>query len=270
VAARRGYDAAVLSRFLAGAGYARRGASLLSSDRRLWRWVWLPFVVTLAVYAGGVAAALVWFDDLVTAVLPMPGGWLGAALWGLLYALAVAALAVAAYASFFALASAIAAPFNELLSESIEHAVTGTAPPSFSLRRLARDLALGVGHAARRLIAYAAIMAALFIVGLVVPVVGWAAYVAGGALVTARFAAYDALDAAMARRGWSYAHKRAFLRHHRAATLGLGAAIAALVWIPVVGALAMSIGAAGGTLLFLDAARGARGAAGGHDAGATG
>jgi uncharacterized protein involved in cysteine biosynthesis len=73
--------------------------------------------------------------------------------------------------------------------------------------------------------------------------------------VTARFAAYDAYDAVWARKSWGYRAKVDYLAEQRARTTGLGATVALLMVVPVANLLALSIGAAGATVAYLDTAR---------------
>ena len=84
------------------------------------------------------------------------------------------------------------------------------------------------------------------------PVVGPALALLGGGYLAARFAAYDSLDATLSRWGWSYTRKQELLRRRRALCMGLGAFVAALLAVPVVNALALSVGAAGGASLALE------------------
>ena len=71
-----------------------------------------------------------------------------------------------------------------------------------------------------------------------------------GIWVTARFTSYDAYDAVFARSGWSYRQKISYLRAHPHRTLGLGAATAGLLAIPIVNLVAMPVAAAAATLAY--------------------
>ncbi len=55
-----------------------------------------------------------------------------------------------------------------------------------------------------------------------------------------------------ARRLWSYRQKLDFLRAHRGRTLGVGAATAGLMLIPVLNLFALGLGATGATLAVID------------------
>jgi CysZ protein len=64
-----------------------------------------------------------------------------------------------------------------------------------------------------------------------------------------QFTAYS-----MDRRFYTVAQRKAFQRHHRARTLGLGSMAFALMLVPVVNALFIPVAAVAGTMLFCDAA----------------
>jgi CysZ protein len=235
------------SDFVAGLRHAGLGARLLITRRRLWPLVALPFLLTLVAFAGVFLAAFALRDRWLE-LLPAAG-----ALRAVLAVLAHVALVVVAYFTFLPVASLIAAPFNEAIAEAVEEVLSGRRPPPFSLARLARDLARTVVHEVRKLARYLLLASALALAAVLLPGVGAVIALVGGAALAARFAAYDALDATLSRWGWSYERKVSLLRRRRALCLGLGAAVAGLLAIPVINALALPIAAAGGASLALDA-----------------
>ncbi|MBI4509357.1 MAG: EI24 domain-containing protein [Deltaproteobacteria bacterium] len=237
---------------LRGVRYFSRGAAFLFHHRKLWPLVATPLVISLVALAAGAWVALVYLDDLVKLIVAVPSGVLGKAFWVVTYVLGILSLGLAAYFFFFAFAALVASPVSELLSEKVEEIVTGSAPPPFSLRRLARDLMRTLAHESRKILHYLWWACVLFACGVFLPGVGVLVQVAGGAILTARFSAHDALDATMSRKGWSYARKQEFLKLHRARALGLGGGVALLSALPILNAIAIPLGAIGGTLLFLD------------------
>ena len=241
---------------LRGAGHFGRGARFLLAHPRLWWWVAIPYAITLALFAVGVWAAFASFGDLVTWTTRHVWSWLAGILETVLYVVLASTLGLASYFLFFAIAALVAGPFNEFLAEAVEEEMTGKASPPLSLGRLVRDVGRTIAHETRKILRYLFLMGILFLLSLFLPGVGGIVYLVGGAFLTARFAAYDVLDYTMARRGWSFAEKQAFLQRHRGATTGLGAAVAAFMIIPVLGPLAYPIGAVGGTLLFLENEKG--------------
>jgi CysZ protein len=212
--------------FLRGVRHGLAGIALVVTQPRLRPLVALPFVIALALFIGIFAAVI--------------------KLIGLAWALAVPVLGLFL---FLPVASLVAAPFNEAIAETVEQLRTGREPPPFSAARLLAELGRTIVHEARKIARWLLLSAIVLALSLFVPVVGMVIGLVGGAYVAARFAAYDALDATLSRWGYGYAEKTAFFRKRRALCLGLGAVVAALLLVPVVNAMAMPLGAAGGAVL---------------------
>jgi CysZ protein len=234
---------------VAGATDVIRGLGFLARRPRLWGWVAAPALAALLILVAvaWIGLALVdggvgWLAGLFPAAV---AGWVA----GVLDVLFVILVAIAGYFIFFSLAAVIAAPFNEFLSEAVEVEVTGEPGPRFSPLGFVRDVVIGVAHAARRMVKYLFVVALLFVAGVVIPVIGPPLAAVAGAWVTARFAAYEALDAVWARRGMSYKGKMAALRARRGRYTGLGAGVALLLLVPGPSLIALSAGAVAATLL---------------------
>jgi CysZ protein len=225
--------------------------AMVARNPVLWKWLIAPFVLAtmlLALLGWGV---LRWVDPLIDELVARLPSWLSVVA-GALEGLLLLAVLAGAYFVFVAVVSLMCGPFNERLSEELEELVTGSQRKHGSLGGFLRDLALGVAHAVRRALSYLFAAVALFLIGVLIPGVGTGLALIGGMYVTARFAAYDAYDAVMARRGWSYNAKMEYLARYRARTLGLGGGVALLLVLPVLNLLALPFGAAGATLGFLE------------------
>jgi len=148
---------------------------------------------------------------------------------------------------FVSVIGMVAGPFNEMLSERVEQELTGTPGAPASLGSFARDALVGVGHALRRLALSLVYIALLFALNFV-PVIGSAAAIGIGFYLAAKGTAYDCYDAVLARRNVAYADKLAFLARTRGRAFGLGAVVAALLFVPVVNLFVLGIGAVGATL----------------------
>jgi CysZ protein len=235
-----------------GVGDGLRGAAYLARHPRLWTWVAAPALIAAIVLIAAIGTILGWLGAPIAALAAVvPGDWAD----NVLRFAATIILAIASISIVVSFAALIAAPFNEQLSERVEEAVTGVPAPPFRFGRFLVELGLGVAHAARRVSLYAITMLLLLIVGVAVPVVGTVIAAAGGAWATARFAAYDAHDAVFARRRWRYRRKMAYLRERRWRGLGLGAVVAALLVVPFVNIIGLSIGATAATLRVVDEER---------------
>jgi CysZ protein len=228
-----------------GAHDGLRGAAYLARNPRLWIWVVLPAVIIGLVLFAALGAILAVVSPWIAAVVAfVPGHWAER----LIEVVAWIILAIASMSLVLSLAALIAGPFNEMLSEAIEERITGVPGPKFKLGHFLYDALVGAIHALRRITVYLILMGLLLLIGLLVPVVGTAVAAAGGAIATARFASYDAYDAVYARRRMPYREKMAALNARLSRSMGLGAIVSAVLLVPGLNLLALSIGAAGATL----------------------
>lgn len=170
--------------------------------------------------------------------------------WGFTLVLGAAAVLVVA-----ALASIIAAPFNDLLSEEVERRVTGKEGPPFTLRALLRDTIRTVRVEVTKLIFYVCIMLPLFVLQFLIPVVGALAYALFGFVFTATYFAVDYVDWPATRRGYGVRQRAGIIRQRFVPMLGFGAGVYLFLMIPLVNLFFMPAAVAGGTLLFLDMER---------------
>lgn len=224
-----------------------RGMRFLSKHPRLWGWVIAPALVTLAVMIGLVLGVV----HLVDPVVVWLTNWLPDFLRGIasavVWLLAIVGLGAGAMFLFIAVIGIVAGPFNEMLSEAVEARLTGKPGPAFSLRSFTRSFVRGIAHGLRRLIVAVLSFLLVFVLGFI-PVIGTLGALALGFYLTARGAAYDCYDAVLARRELSYRDKLTFLETHRSRTLGLGAGVTLLLFVPVVNLVALGLGAAGATI----------------------
>lgn len=240
-----------------------RGLGVLRAHPALWKWLIAPAVITALLIAGLIAGivhlvepASRWAAAHLPAVLSSIAG-------SLLTAAIVVALSAGALLIFVPVAGMIAGPFNELLSEHVEAALTGAPSPAFSLAGFVHGLSLSLVHGVRRLLAALVGLVLVFAVGFV-PVIGSVAAVGAAAWFAATGTAYDCYDAVLARRVMSYGDKLAYLSRHRQRTVGLGGAVAAMLVVPGLNLIALGLGAAGATVAAHAIDRDARGARASH------
>jgi CysZ protein len=237
--------------FARGTGDFSRGLAVVRRYPDLWKWLLAPALVTLALIAAAVFGVAHLVDPIVAWLVGHLPSFLAGIAGTLLEVLVVAALGLGALLIFTAVAGAIAGPFNEMLSERIEAHLTGEPEPAFSLPRFLHELSVGIVHGIRRVIV--AILGAIvvFAIGFI-PVVGTIAALVLGFWFAARGAAYDCYDAVLARRALAYRDKLAYLERHRARSVGLGAVVAALLFVPGLNLVALGLGAAGATVAALE------------------
>lgn len=241
-----------MTQLLRGAADVGRGFRFLTAHPRLWWWVMAPAIVTLIFIVAVVWTLLVISAPLVALLSGWAPDFMEPFVGGLLRMLALAGLSVVGFLVYVSLSGLFAGPFCEFLSEAVEEEVTGAPSPPFSLFGFLRGLVLSVLHAARRLAVYLFALALAFMAGSFVPVVGHALALVLAGYFVATTAAYDCFDAVFGRRLWRYHRKQEFLRAHRGRTLGLGAAVAALLLVPFCNLVALGIGSIGATLATLD------------------
>lgn len=167
--------------------------------------------------------------------------------WGVLLGLwAVGILVV------MALSNVVAAPFNDLLSEEVEHLVLGTEGPKFSWKVVLRDTVRTIGLEVLKLVIYVVVMGLLFLLTLVLPAIGHVISSVVGFVFTAMYFSLDYIDWPASRRNRSVTYRFGLLTDHFMPMFGFGTGLWAFLFLPLVNLLFMPAAVAGGTLLFLD------------------
>jgi CysZ protein len=220
--------------FFRGFSYPFKGLDFAFAHADIRRLLWGPVLLGIALLTGE------WLGLRLTIhhYLPDAGFFKLALAW-------VAGLLAIVF-SFLALQGVLCAPFCDTISKRTEAHALGKPPPKASLP----GQLVSLGHALVRAVCYLALLALFFIVGLFVPLMWIASW-----LLSAIYAALDALDYPETRRGWSFGRKLSYLGQHKGAALGFGAAAALIAAIPILGLLCAPASAVGGTLLFLDLER---------------
>lgn len=247
--------------FARGLSYALRGGRFVYFQHpKLARYWVLPILIT------GVALASVFYgagtlhDDLggaVWSLLPESWseatgvlGWLATALRWLVELVAGLLITLLGLVLVLVLSSVIAAPFNDALSEAVEHILTGGAPPPFSLRRMLADIVRTIRLEVGKVLLYAVIVGPMFLASFFLPGIGQVISIVGFAL-TAVYLGIDYVDWPAARRDWSVGDRIAFTRRQLPAMAGFGTGVWVLLFIPLVNLFFMPAAVAGGTMLFL-------------------
>lgn len=176
--------------------------------------------------------------------------------WHVLYYLVIAIAAVLLLGVFFfffrAVASAIASPFNDILSEKTEQIATGTFMDTpFSVIQVFKDAGRSIAHSFKILGAYLCLLILLLLLFLI-PGIGAPLYTAAMVLLSSYMLAYEYLSYPMDRRRLSFRQKRAFLRSNLRSSLGFGLGNLALQSIPGLNLLMIPAAVIGGTLLYLE------------------
>jgi CysZ protein len=187
----------------------------------------VPLIGNVIVYSAAAGLAFWGVDAALDRWLPASWDWLR---W-LAFPLVALLLLVVAFFTFTLLANLILAPFNGLLSERVERALTGSSravsPPlnAATIKRVLRQ-------ESRRLLYIGLRVAAVFLLGLI-PVVGLIA-VPLGIVLGAWLLALEFAGNPLGNWGLAFAEQRDFLRAHRAGMFGFGLAAMGLALVPVI------------------------------------
>jgi CysZ protein len=203
-------------------------------------------LVTLIALAGLVWALSHWIGDWVSWVVARPENWLGRVLWYVLAALVYLVLLVVGAYSLPLLALA---PLQDPLSTATEAACGDFAAPPFSLARIVRETGIALGHTATRVLLLLAGQAVLLLLNLI-PGAGHVAWIVASTLWTMAWLAVEYLDSPMTRHRYTFRDVRRVVWKRLTLSLGFGAALYILLWIPILNFFLIPLAVVGGTLLF--------------------
>ncbi len=230
--------------------YVLRGALFLKANRVLWKYAAAPLAISVVILGGSYGLLYHLFTRFVT---PYSGGeWF----WSVLYYLVVAVVTILLVVVFFFLftriASALAAPFNDLISQKTEELVTGSFTDTpFSVFRLFKDSVRSVYHSLKILALYVGLLLAALLL-LLIPGIGSLLFTVTGTLLSALMFSWEYLNYPLDRRRFSWKEKWTFFRSRFRSVMGFGLGSVAVATIPIVNLLFIPAAAVGGTLLFLD------------------
>lgn len=230
--------------------YVIEGARFLRSHTALWKYAAAPMVISALILGG---SYILLYSLYTRFAAPWQGAeWYGRVLYYVLLVVLGAGVLVVFFFLFTRLASAVAAPFNDLLSQKTEHLVTGREDElPFSVVQLLKDSVRSLGHSFKILAIYLA-LALVALLLLFIPGVGGFLYAVGGTFISAYMFAHEYLGYPMDRRRFSWEQKRAFLRSRLREALGFGLGNVAVASIPFINIFFIPAAVVGGTLLFLD------------------
>jgi CysZ protein len=230
--------------------YALRGAGFIWSHRVLWKYAAAPLAIGTVVL--GIAYAVIYYF-LFGLISPFgEGKWYWQVLYYVSLAIVTVLLLVIVFFLFTRVASAIASPFNDLISQKTEELVIGSFDDTlFTFWGLLKDSGRAIVHSFKILGIYVGLLVASLPV-LFIPGIGSLIFAVWGAALSSYMFAYEYLGYPMDRRRYSFTEKRQFLWKHFRASMGFGLGNLAVAPIPVVNLLLIPAAVVGGTLLFLE------------------
>ncbi|MFZ5866014.1 MAG: EI24 domain-containing protein [Thermodesulfobacteriota bacterium] len=232
--------------------YVLRGAFFLWAHRQLWKYAAAPLVITTLVMGVGYYVLYHVFSDLLSRFLGPGTEWYWQVVYYVLLVVAGALVLVMFFFLFTVVATTIAEPFNELISEKTEQLITGRfADTPFSVLQLLKESGRGLVHALRILSFYvgALLVSLLF---LLVPGIGAVLFWLVTIFLSAYMLSYQYLSYPMTRRKFTFRQKQALIRSKLFSTMGFGLGSLAVASVPIINVLLVPAAVTGGTLLFLD------------------
>jgi CysZ protein len=235
-----------LSDFFQGLGLLGRAFGLIFRSPKLFLLSSLCAAVTLV--SLGVLVVLLWrhTPDLIGRFFARPEAWYGQALWYLVLALTFVVLLVVGANT---LPPLLLAPLQDPLSETTEELCGGAPSTPFSLGAFFRGLVTGIAHTLARLFFLVLGLAVLLPLHLI-PVAGSILWTVLGSLWSMMWMAGEYLAGPMTRHLYPFSEVRRMLRERRALSLGLGAGVYLLLWVPVLNTLFLPVAIIAGTLLY--------------------
>lgn len=233
---------------VSGLGYLLKGVRLITRAG-LRRFVVVPLLVNVLVFAGAIYAGVAWFEGFVAWTEARVPGWLQWLEW-LLWPIFVLTLLILVFYTFGLVANLIAAPFNALLAEKVELHLTGRPlDEGGGFAKALRELIPTLIDELRKLV-YSLLWAGPFLVLFLIPGVNLAAPVLWF-FYTAWMLALQYIDYPMGNHGLKFRAIRSGLRRRRLLGLGFGAATAGMTLVPVLNFIVMPSAVAGATALWV-------------------
>ena len=159
-------------------------------------------------------------------------------------------LLVAVFYTFTIVANLIAAPFNSLLSSSIEAKLTGSKPVDMSAEKLVKLVLRTMGSEISKLLYFLLWLIPVLLIT-VIPVINVVAPFAWFLYAAWSFA-IEYTDYPLGNRGKLFREIKQYNKQHRMRTLGLGTGVFVMTSIPVLNFIAMPVAVAAATRLVVD------------------
>ena len=211
------------------------------------RYVIIPILINAVLFGGLIWYGYTQMEVLVAWLMSFVPGFL-AFLETLIWVFFILLALLIVFFAFTPVANIVAAPFNALMAEKIEAHLTGRAPTSeVSFMRMAID---AIGSQLRKLV-YIALWALGLLLVSFIPVVNiispvlWVVF--GSWLLSLEY-----FDYPMGNHDLVFAEQKRRLAARRGLSLGFGGGLMIMTSIPVINFIAMPVGVAGATLLWVE------------------
>jgi CysZ protein len=207
------------------------------------RYVLVPLAVNTVLFGGAVWLLREQMQGWIDQLLPE---WLSWLQW-LIEPLFWVTMLLLVFYSFSLVANLIAAPFNSLLSASVERILTGSKPEEFSSNALWKIAARSFASELRKMLYFVKWLIPLVILT-VIPVVNVIAPFAWFVFAAWSFS-LEYMDYPLGNRGLLFSDIRDYNRRNRMRSLGMGTGVFLLTSIPLLNFLAMPVAVCAATRL---------------------
>lgn len=234
------------SDFFIGAALPFRALRLVFANKKLFRLSVIASAVTFVALAGLLVVLAMYTDDFVRRFVLDPVTWYGqVGFWALVAVTFLLGLVVGANT----LPLILLAPLQDPLSEATEEACGDFAPQRFSVQGLLRGTWVALGHTLARVAILLVGHALLFLLNFI-PGVGSVVWTVTSILWTMGWLAAEYLDAPMARHLYRFRDVRKAVLARLPLSMGFGAAVYVMLWVPVLNLFFVPTAVVAGTLLY--------------------
>jgi CysZ protein len=229
-----------------------RSIRTLRNNPGLLPYIIIPFLINVTVFSSAVYLGLDFFGTTVVEQLPQGDAWYWAALYWLLWTLAVLVTAVLVFFTFTVVGNLIASPFNDLLSERTEEVLSGQISDElFSIGRFLSDAWQTVLMEAKKMSIF--VVAMLLILPLnLVPGVGNGIYTILAVSLTLFFLSFEYLGFVMVRKRKFFSEQKSYIFARKFLMLGFSCGVMALLMIPFFQMLCIPLAVIGITRLWCE------------------
>jgi len=229
-----------------------RSVRILRNNPRLLPYIIIPFLINLTVFSGAVYLGLDFFGTTVVEQLPQGDAWYWAALYWLVWTLAVLVTTVLVFFTFTVVGNLIASPFNDLLSERTEQALNDvTNDEVFSIGQFLSDAWRTVLMEAKKMLVFVVAMVLILPLNLL-PGVGNGIYTVLAVGLTLFFLSFEYLGFVMVRKHKFFSEQKSYIFARKFLMLGFSCGVMVLLAIPLFQMFCIPLAVIGVTRLWCE------------------
>ena len=239
--------------FFIGISYVTRGFGLIQRPG-IRRYVIIPLLINILLFAAGIGWLANEFSGMMDHMLGYLPSWLDWLSW-ILWPLFALSIMVIIFYTFTIIANLIGSPFNSILAEKLEADLSGQPPGEFAgYAALMKDVGKSLLGELKKLMYLLLWMIPLLIL-FIIPGINILAPFAWG-LFTAWMLSLEYGDYPLGNHGYFFKDVKRVMAENRGLSLGFGAAIMLMTFIPVLNFLAMPVGVTGATAMWVERIKG--------------